>query len=118
MSSEIGFRLNLTNMAAKAFSEAELSKILNQELQVASDQARANVPVVTGNLQRSIGHRVNGLKGELFAGADYAASVEFGHASKKGGFVAGRPYLRPAAEDAHRRLGPAIKNHIDRNLKV
>ena len=116
-SSNIGFKINLTNMAAKAFNEAELSKILSQELQQAADDARSNVPVQTGNLQRSIGYTVNGLKGELFAGAEYAQAVEFGHVTKGGSMVSGRPYLRPAAEDAHKRLPAKIKAHVDRALR-
>lgn len=117
MSSNVGFKISLTNAAKTAFDQAALSKILSQELQEASDQARSKVPVQTGTLQRSIGYRVNGLKGELFAGAEYAQAIEFGHRTKSGTTTAARPYLRPAAEDAHKRLPAAIKKHVDTALR-
>lgn len=65
----------------------------------AEGYAKKLCPVDTGNLRNSITHqRMNENTEVIGTNVEYAPYVELGHHTTGGTFVAGRPYLRPAAE--------------------
>lgn len=66
---------------------------LAPELSAIAQDARTLCPVQSGQLQGSIGVRMQeeGAAGEVIAGAPYAAIVELGSAAR-----AARPFLHPA----------------------
>ena len=65
----------------------------------AESYAKKLCPVDTGNLRNSITHQQYDENTEVIGtNVEYAPYVELGHHTASGSFVAGRPYLRPAAE--------------------
>lgn len=53
--------------------------------------------VVTGNLKNSIQTKREKMRvWAVLVSAEYAADLEYGHRTDEGGYVAPRPYLRPA----------------------
>jgi hypothetical protein len=112
-SAEISFRINLVGLAKEIADPNVLSAILEDALDLAENQARSLAPYDTGELAGSIGHEVRGVFGKLFATADHAAPVEFGHVTRGGTFVAPRPYLREGAEDGFAYLEKRVQRHIE-----
>ena len=108
-----GLKLNLNNIARQIFDVGALSKILEQVGQFTEDRAKSAAPFATGELRDSIGHQTTGMKMTVFATAEHAAPVEFGHVTRGGTFVAARPYLAPAIDDGFVLLDTLIKRHIE-----
>ena len=59
-----------------------------------AERARSTVPVDTGALRDSIGHKVSGSTAYVYAQQPYASYVELGTSRQ-----APQPYLRPAATE-------------------
>lgn len=89
----------------KLIGEA-LKKLMVQAKQL----AKQLVPVDTSTLQKSIGYRnVSGLIYELYAGAEYAVYVEYGHGGNDYfGPQPARPYLYPAALNTSKNLDTIV----------
>lgn len=65
----------------------------------AETYAKKLCPVDTGRLRNSITHQQYDDNTEVVgSNLSYAPYVELGHHTSSGSFVAGKPYLRPAAE--------------------
>jgi hypothetical protein len=60
------------------------------------NQARSQVPVLTGNLRDSLHVETDGLVGRVVTDVVYAGQVEYGGAHNPP-----EPYLRPAADTAN-----------------
>src|SRR5215510_4070116 len=95
----VGLKINLNEIARALFDAGKLSKILDEVGQFVEDRAKSGAPFLTGELMNSIGHQTQGYKTTVFATAEHAAPVEFGHVTASGSFVAARPYMAPALED-------------------
>jgi len=72
---------------------AKIANRLDDVGQLIEDRAKEIVPVITGNLQKSIYHTTDkqNLILEIGAKAPYAADIEFGTSKREP-----KPYLRPA----------------------
>ena len=80
----------------------------------AESYAKKLCPVDTGRLRNSITHQQYDENTEVIGtNVEYAPYVELGHHTTGGTFVAGKPFLRPAAE-GH---GAEYKNIIDTVMK-
>lgn len=65
----------------------------------AESYAKKICPVKTGRLRNSITHQQFSDNTEMVGtNVEYAPYVELGHHTSSGSFVAGKPFLRPAAE--------------------
>lgn len=65
----------------------------------AESYAKKICPVDTGRLRNSITHQQYDDDTEVVGtNVEYAPYVELGHHTQSGSFVAGKPFLRPAAE--------------------
>ena len=73
---------------------------LSKTAQQVETEAKRLVPVLTGNLRRSITHQVSSDAAIVSAAAGYAFYVEFGT-----GRMSPRPYLRPALASVLRKQG-------------
>ena len=76
----------------------------NQALEIiggkAETYAKRLCPVDTGNLRNSITHQQFDENTEVIGtNVEYAPYVELGHHTTGGTYVAGNPFLRPAAEN-------------------
>jgi len=111
-----GLKLNLNDVARSFFDVGKLSKILDEVGQFTEDRAKSGAPFRKGELRDSIGHQTQGMKVTIFAKAEHAAPVEFGHVTKSGSFVAARPYMQPAIEDGFALLGTRITRHAETAL--
>jgi len=111
--SNVGLKINLNDVARAFFDVGKLSKILDEVGQFVEDRAKSGAPFRTGELRDSIGHQTTGMKVIIFAKADHAAPVEFGHVTKSGSFVAARPYMQPALEDGFPLLQTKIVRHAE-----
>ena len=78
--------------APKLVQEASVD-LVKQSSQATAQRARANAPVKTGRLQRSITSTARGLEGGVLIGAEYWRFVEYGTVR-----MTARPFVRPAAE--------------------
>jgi citrate lyase gamma subunit len=112
-SGEIKIRLNLDATVKKLVG----ADVLAQDLETAMDfgvrRAQSKVPYDTGELHDSIGSEVNGTTGTLYASAEHALPVEFGHRTRGGTFVSARPYLRPAADETFDYLVKIITRRLE-----
>lgn len=84
----------------KLIEHKKLKTYLRQSITTVANQSASQVPVRTGHLKRSQVTKIEneGMAGEVAFTADYAIPVEEGHATKGGGFVAGRHFLKPVFE--------------------
>lgn len=91
---------NLPKIAARLPEAVET--IVRETASDVEANAKAVVPVDTGTLKRSIRAKmVSQTQAIVAAQRDYAIYVEYGHRKRNHrGFVAARPYMRPAAEKA------------------
>ena len=96
---EVKIRLSLDAGSRKLIPPAKITGWLNEALQFGVQRARGYVRFDTGELYNSIGMEVHGASGSLFASAEHALPIEFGHRTRSGSFVPASPFLRPAAED-------------------
>ena len=79
--------------------QAAKAKALDMIGGKAESYAKKLCPVDTGRLRSSITHRqVDDDTVVVGTNVSYAPYVELGHHTTGGSFVAGRPFLRPAAE--------------------
>lgn len=108
-----GLKINLNNIARAFFDAGKLSAILEQTGQFVEQRAKSGAPFRTGELRDSIGHKTAGFKVTIFATAEHAAPVEFGHVTASGSFVAARPYMQPAVEDGFDLLKTLITRHAE-----
>lgn len=79
------------------------------------NRAKIAVPVLTGNLKRSIQYAPKPpAKGYVHVGTnvEYAPPIEFGHRTKSGSHVSARPFLRPALDSLNQRVVNRIINRI------
>ena len=77
----------------------------------AESYAKKLCPVDTGRLRNSITHQQYDDYTEVIGtNVEYAPYVELGHHTASGSFVAGRPYLRPAAEGHSAEYRAIIQN--------
>lgn len=80
----------------------------------AESYAKKLCPVDTGNLRNSITHQQMSANTEMIgSNVEYAPYVELGHHTTSGTYVAGKPFLRPAAEDH----GEEYRQIIERCMK-
>lgn len=96
---EVKIGINLQAGAKKLIGPSVISAWLNEALTFGVQRARGYVKFDTGELYNSIGMEVSGAQGSLFASAEHALPIEFGHRTRSGSFVPASPFLRPAAED-------------------
>ncbi len=88
-------------------SKALIRKFENHGRRVVS-RARRLVPVLSGDLQASIGFKViDDFALEIFAAEDYADLVEFGTS-----FMDAQPYLNPSVDE----LQPALVDNLQKVL--
>lgn len=111
-----GIKLNLNNVARAFFDPQKLSAILEQVGMFIEQRAKSGAPFLTGELRDSIGHQTQGMKVTIYANAEHAAPVEFGHVTASGSFVAARPYMQPAFEDGFDLLPTLITRHAETAL--
>lgn len=111
--SQMGIKLSLSGIAKELLDPQKLSIILEEALEFGERRAKGAVPVDTGELRDSIGHETRGMKGTIFATAEHAPHIEYGHKTRGGTFVSARPYLRPAAEDAFDYLEKRIQRYAE-----
>lgn len=66
----------------------------------AADYAAAKAPVDTGRLRNSLTHEVSMNEKAVYVGSnvEYAPFVEYGHRTRSGKTVEGKPFLKPAIE--------------------
>lgn len=112
-SGEVKIRLNLDATVKKLVGVQVLSQDLATALEFGKRRAQGKVPYDTGELHDSIDYDVNGLIGTLFADAEHALPVEFGHRTRGGTFVSARPYLRPAADETFDYLIKLISRRLE-----
>jgi len=87
--------------AKEALSAEQVAR--NKALEIiggkAESYAKKICPVDTGRLRNSITHQQYDDNTEVIGtNVEYAPYVELGHHTTGGTFVAGKPFLRPAAE--------------------
>lgn len=73
----------------------------------------------TGNLARSIlvdRSQIRSLKGRIFATADYAPHVEFGHVVVRGGRVVGHVQGRHFMKNAQEQIPDILTKHVLNSL--
>lgn len=75
---------------AEAIARAVRAAV-SEEMALVVQEAKANCPADTGALRESIGYRVNGLSGEVYAAQPYGVHVEMGTA-----YMPARPFMYPA----------------------
>lgn len=112
-SGEVKIRLNLPGFIKSIVGPEILSQDLETALEFGKRRAQSIVPYDTGELSDSIDYEVNGTTGTLFADAEHALPVEFGHRTRSGSFVAPRPYLRPAADETFDYLVKLIQRRLE-----
>lgn len=79
--------------------QAAKNKALEKIGGKAESYAKKICPVDTGRLRNSITHQQYDDNTEVIgSNLSYAPHVELGHHTTSGSYVAGKPYLRPAAE--------------------
>ena len=77
----------------------------------AESYAKKLCPVDTGRLRNSITHQQMDDNTEMIgSNVEYAPYVELGHHTSSGTHVAGKPFLRPAAEDHGAEYRKIIEN--------
>ena len=81
---------------------------------VVEGHAKYYVPVVTGNLQGSIGTEGDNNKAIVKASAEYAAYVEFGTARH----TEAQPYMRPAVYSHIGEIEQAAGHQLGHEIKV
>ena len=90
-------RARLSGMAARCAEAADSAA--RESAVEARDAARVLCPVDTGRLRNSITHQQYDDNTEVVGtNVEYGPYVELGHHSPSGKMVAGKPFLRPAAE--------------------
>lgn len=84
-------------LSQEALARARALEIIGGK---AESYAKKRCPTDTGRLKASITHQQYDDNTEAVGtNVDYAPYVELGHHTQSGSFVAGKPFLRPAAED-------------------
>lgn len=78
--------------AIKSVEDA-VSKALTASALIVEGQAKALVPVDTGNLRNSITHEVEGKEARVGTNVEYAPFIELGTSKQTA-----QPYLNPALE--------------------
>ena len=80
----------------------------------AESHAKAACPVDTGRLRNSITHQQYDDHTEVIgSNVEYAPPVELGHRTRGGGHVAGKPFLRPAAESHTQEYQQIIRHEME-----
>ena len=90
-----------TSHAKEALSAEQASRKKSLELigGKAESYAKKLCPVDTGRLRNSITHQQYDENTEVIgSNVEYAPYVELGHHTSGGKFIAGKPFLKPAAE--------------------
>lgn len=113
---DVGIKINLNDVARAFFDPQKLSAIMDQVGVFIEQRAKSGAPFLTGELRDSIGHQTQGMKVTIYATAEHAAPVEFGHVTRSGSFVAARPYMQPALEDGFDLLPKLITRHAETAL--
>ena len=93
--------VTFTSHAKEALTAEAAAK--NRALEIiggkAESYAKKLCPVDTGRLRNSITHQQYDESTEVIgSNVEYAPYVEMGHHTKSGKYVAGKPFLQPAAE--------------------
>lgn len=84
---------------ALAAEELARARVLEKIGGKAESYAKKICPVKTGRLRNSITHQQYNENTEVVGtNVEYAPYVELGHHTSGGKFIAGKPFLRPAAE--------------------
>lgn len=106
-----------------AHVRARLSQAVTEEADQVTADARANVRVLSGDLQQSIAPRVDGLSAEIRPRSDRSSESEKDHAIKAAANEFGRssdpgqPYMVPASEQSRarwpKRAAEAVKEGVD-----
>jgi hypothetical protein len=97
------FEVKLTNDNVKQILEATNANI-NNALEIignmAADYAAGLAPVDTGRLRNSLTSEVSESEKAVYVGTnvEYAPFVEYGHRTRSGKTVEGKPFLKPAIE--------------------
>ena len=100
-----------------------IPNVVQSAMTEAEQRAKADCPVDTGHLQSSIYTRktesnAETTEYEIGATAEYAAFVEYGHATRGGGgFVEPQPFIGPAVEELKIKLPNEIINVIAANVR-
>lgn len=111
---------NIENMSPSI--DRELTKTLNDEGIDWRDDVRANTPVDSGELRRSmtfdgVKKHAGGFEMSLTNNMEYAGHVEFGHRTRnKKGFVKGRYMMKKGTIRLEERLPGEIQKAMDRAL--
>lgn len=84
--------------------EQMLGRIVHEAGADMADRAKTNIvemgAVETGNLFKSVGEHETGLLShEVTAGANYAGDVNYGHTTKSGRHIAGKPFMNKAVDE-------------------
>lgn len=111
------YRINLLGIIKEITSPQVIGAIIEDSLDLAERQAKSLAPVDKGELRDSIGHEVKGVTGRLFAKAEHAEPVEFGHVTRSGSSVAPRPFLRQGAEDGFDYMVKRIERHVEQTIR-
>lgn len=90
-------------------AETKLHRGLVMGTRIVQSEARAECPVDTGELRRSIHGQVDGLTGEVGTNKEYAGYVEFGTYK-----MAAQPYLIPALKSKQGEVIAAIAAEFKR----
>ena len=98
----------------RAIDEKGLSGALKAAGAAASNNAKRNAPVDTGNLRGQIGFErsPNGKSVEVFANAPYSGYVEFGTRYQRA-----QPYFRPAIIKALSQLNADLTRLINKAIR-
>lgn len=84
-------------LSAQAIAKARALEIIGGK---AESYAKKLCPVDTGRLRNSITHQQYDDSTEVIgSNVEYAPHIELGHHTRGGTYVAGRAFLRPAAEN-------------------
>lgn len=91
------FKVDFSASFDRQLVKAVLPKLHRLRNAIDSDMNR-DVPVLSGDLKRSLFCKLNPTTGSITGGAteDYAADVEYGHTTPSGTQVSAQPYIRPA----------------------
>jgi HK97 gp10 family phage protein len=86
---------------------------------VVQNAGKRNAPYLTGNLRRSITHKVKGNFAKIGTDVVYAAIQEFGGKAGRGkrSVIKGKPYLRPALEKNKEQIQKKFSTILNKLLK-